>query len=85
MRRQVWVEYSYVYLPEALTEVLPHTVHDPVVKEEAEEFVPEDRRESRSIIYESNIGGALPVVEVVLDNREERIDGIMGVAAWPHP
>jgi homoserine dehydrogenase len=81
----VWVEYSYIDLPEALTEVLPHTVHDPVVEKKTEEFMSEDRREGRSIVYESYIGGALPVVEVVLDNREEGIDGIMGIAAWPHP
>ena len=31
------------------------------------------------------IGGALPVVEVVLDNREEGIEGIMSILAWPHP
>ena len=79
------MEYSYVDLPEALTEVLPHTVHNPVVETEAQQFVPEDRRECRGIVYESYIGGTMTVVEVILDNREEGVDGIMSIPAWPHP
>ena len=85
MRRDVGVENTNIDCAESLAQVSPHSMDYPIIEKGAKEFVSEDRGKGCGVINESDIGGFTTVEVVILNDREERIDGIMHITARAYP
>ena len=79
------MEDAHINCAESLAQVPPHSMNYPIIEEGAEEFVPEDRGEGCGVVNEGDIGGFVTMEVVILNDREEGVDGIVHVTARADP
>ena len=79
MCRQVWVEHPNINRSEAFAKMFPHPIHNAMIKDQTKEFLPEYGWECSGVVNEGHIRGTLPMMEIVLDNGEEGVNGVVSI------
>jgi len=64
--------------------VSPHLPDNPILKQEAKQFVSKYGGEGSGVVDKDDIGTAVLVQSIVLDTGEKGVNGIMGITTRAH-